>query len=167
MKIIFTLLFFCSTQFVVCWAQQTTNWVELQQPSLGLTYQLPKNWFVKGHTDSKNCNCTEGTLNTSPEGAINMVIYRSDEYSLDSLERQSIWGYSFKNHSNSYKIETNGLHLQHTMSTWIEDKSLSVIRLSTESKDNRYVIYFWGTLEDLANYKAVIERIIYSLSIAP
>lgn len=145
-------------------AQAQQQWKTLEQMPLGLRYEVPREWYVGGIMDAKKCHCSSGTLNSSFRDHINMVVFASDKFSLDSLKRQSVWGYSFVETLPKQEIPTKIFLFEQTVSRWREDNELNVIRLTATYQGVHYLLYFWGESEMLLRQNPVIERIIQSIN---
>lgn len=160
-KAIFTivLLFFCL--FSSATAQ---TWMALEQSPLNLRYEIPYNWYVGGYMTSRSCNCTSGTINTAPSRDLNMVIFFSDDFDVDSLKKQDVWGYRFAAPSVIDTLETPHFAYNVEHSRWENDADIMVIRLSTQVNGKSYVIYFWGSDDVLNNMDETIMHIVNSIS---
>jgi hypothetical protein len=139
------------------------SWKRLSQSPLGLSYEVPRNWFVGGIMDENKCNCESGTLNSSLKDQTNMVIFAAKEISLDSLKRQTLEGYHFLETDFLARIKTDFFDFEQHTSYWKEDNTLQVIRLTTTQENRHYLIYFWGERNALLNQKENINRIINSI----
>lgn len=160
MKYLFVLLFFVVLMSVT----SAQNWKELSQASIKLKYDVPQGWYVGGYIHGKACNCSGATINSSKDQTINMVIYASDTEDLDSLKKQEVWGYSFAPYSaHSEKLETNYLTFDKAISTWNEDKNSTVLRFSSSHGNFQYLVYFWGSFQDITNNAPIIEDILNSI----
>jgi len=140
------------------------QWKRLEQAPLGVQYEIPREWYVAGVLDARACHCAGGTLNTSYKGNVNMVVFVSDEYELDSLLRQSVWGYHYVDAPTIQTLATEAYQFAQSVSRWREDGSLQVIRLHTVRGSKRLVLYFWGDGQELERQNGVIERIVRSFS---
>lgn len=160
MKYLFVLLFFV----VLVSVTSAQNWKELSQAPIKLKYNLPQGWYVGGYIHGKACNCSGATINLSKDQTINMVIYSSETEDIDSLQKQKVWGYSFAPYSvHTEKLETEFLTFDKAMSTWNEDKNATVLRFSTSYGTSQYLVYFWGSLQDITNHANTIENILNSI----
>jgi hypothetical protein len=142
------------------------DWKILQQPPLGLEYELPQNWYVSSFMTERQCQCTGGTINSSPTSSLNMVIFYSnrDSIGLDSLLRQGVWGYTYQADSPAtQQLRYTHFVFQRNEGSWKEDKNLRVLRYTTEIDNNKYVLYFWGTAENLQVHQSQLQRILHSL----
>lgn len=160
MKTIFTLVLFYISLGTFAGAQ---SWMALEQPPLRLKYEIPYNWYVGGYMTSRSCNCTSGTINTAPSRDLNMVIFYSDEYDVDSLQDQEVWGYRFNPPSITDTIETENFQFEVARSRWENDSEVLVMRLSAEMEGNSYVIYFWGPDATISTMEETILHIVESL----
>lgn len=160
MKYLFILLFFVFWTSIV----NAQHWKELIQESINLKYELPQGWYVRGYVSNKDCYCTGATINASKDQQINMVIFSTNKETIDSLKQQKVWGYSFATPSASSEIvHTNFLDFEKTVSTWQEDPQAAVLRFAATSVNFRYLIYFWGDLEDITKNSSIIEHILQSI----
>lgn len=160
--------FFTSLLFILlCSSASAQQWMELEQTTLHLRYKIPKGWYVGGYKSVQKCQCTGAAVNTSKTGAINMVIFYSNQQSIDSLGRQSVWGYTFdmSRVQTSRGVETTHFNFSQQLSVWKEDPSLTVLRLKAQMQEHCYLIYFWGTPADLEAYSDDIQHIVQSLQV--
>lgn len=161
MKAIFTfvLLFFCWFSFA-----SAQSWMALEQSPLNLRYEIPYNWYVGGYMTSRSCNCTSGTINTAPSRDLNMVIFFSDDFDVDSLKKQDVWGYRFATPTSKDTLQTPYFDYEVEHSRWENDSDIMVIRLSTYMGGKSYVIYFWGSDDVLSSMEETIKHIVHSIS---
>jgi hypothetical protein len=162
MKAIFILVLYFSCIGSLMDAQ---TWMPLEQKPLNLRYEIPYNWYVGGYMTGRSCQCTSGTINTAPSRELNMVIFYSDEHSVDSLQKQDIWGYRFLNPSVTEQISTTHFEFEAATSRWENDSNVMVMRLSASKGDHSYVIYFWGPDHVVGNARETILHIINSISL--
>ncbi len=140
------------------------QWKLLEQASLGLRYELPREWYVGGVLDARACHCTSGTVNSSYKGSLNMVVFSSAEYEVDSLLRQPVWGYHYVDAPAVQTLATENYEFSQSVSRWREDSTLQVIRLHTMRGNKRLVVYFWGEAAEVERQASTIERIVRSVS---
>lgn len=160
MKYLFVLLFSVLCSYSI-YAQQ---WKELKQAPLKLKYQIPSGWYVGGYTSGKACNCSGATINTADDRSLNMVIFSSNDVNLDSLKKQAIWGYNFAPPSSDTEmLETDYFNFEKALSTWQEDDKSAVLRFATSSTEFKYLVYFWGSFNDIAKHAKTIEHILKSI----
>jgi hypothetical protein len=139
------------------------NWKELTQAPIGLKYKIPQGWYVSGYIHGKACDCNGATINSSKDQTINMVIL-TDSVALDSLQKQSVWDYTFAPLSGKTELlQTDFFTFEKAMSTWVEDKRAVVFRFSMSHNEAQYLIYFWGYLEDITKNAQNIETILQSI----
>jgi len=149
--------------FALLSASQAQQWKRLNQSPLGLSYEVPRNWFVGGILDEKQCNCESGTLNSSMKDQTNMVIFASNTLSLEEMKLQDLESYHFVEVEAAERIKTEFFEFEKHVSRWKEDETLQVIRLTTTLENRQYLIYFWGEPAALLAQKENLERIIYSI----
>ncbi len=149
--------------FVLLPALQAQQWKRLSQSPLGLSYEVPRNWFVGGILDEKQCNCESGTLNSSLKDQTNMVIFASNTLSLAEMKLQDLEGYHFVETEFKEQIETDFFIFEKQISRWKEDKTLQVMRLATTRENRNYLIYFWGEPAAMLAQKDNLTRIIHSI----
>lgn len=160
MKYLFVLLFFVFEPSIL----NAQHWKELSQATMQLKYEIPQGWYVGGFISGKACNCTGATVNASKDQKINMVIFSSNTVNLDSLKRQKIWGYSFAPPSMvSESLKTNFFDFQKDLSTWNEDDEATVLRFATSRNNFQYLVYFWGSFQEVTNHAQTIEQILNSI----
>ncbi len=154
-------LLFCFSPIPNLFAQQ---WKRLSQSPLGLSYEVPRNWFVGGVLDEKQCNCESGTLNSSMKDQTNMVVFASRTLSLAEMQAQNLEGYHFLEAPNSsQQLKTEFFEFEKQSSRWREDATLQVVRLSATREGRHYLIYFWGEAAALLAQKENLTRIISSI----
>lgn len=140
------------------------HWNTIKQTSLGVTYNLPQAWYVGGYTNKK-CDCVGSMVNSSPEGALSMMIVVGTEEQ-KNLREQTVWGYDFnpvKTPPESVQLDT--LNFEKSISTWQQSPKEIVLRFvgQFKSKTNQtYILYFWGSLDAIQQYSEEIEKITYS-----
>ncbi|MFK7797270.1 MAG: hypothetical protein AB8E82_07425 [Aureispira sp.] len=140
------------------------HWNKIKQTSLGVTYNLPQAWYVGGYTNKK-CDCVGSMVNSSPEGALSMMIVVGQEQQED-LANQTVWGYDFnpvKTAPDSIQLEA--LNFEKSISTWQQSPKEIVLRFVGQSKTahtQTYILYFWGSFEAIQQYREEIEKITYS-----
>lgn len=140
------------------------HWNNIKQTSLGVTYHLPQAWYVGGYTNKK-CDCIGSMVNSSPEGALSMMIVVGQEQQ-ERLTEQTVWGYNFNpvaTAPDSIQLET--LNFEKSISTWQQSPKEIVLRFVGKSKTENnqiYILYFWGSLDAIQQYREEIEKIIYS-----
>ncbi|MGH1338786.1 MAG: hypothetical protein ACRBFS_21910 [Aureispira sp.] len=160
MKPLFVLLFFW------LWLNQgnSQHWNSIKQASLGITYDLPQAWYVGGHTNKKACDCVGASVNSSPEGALSMMVVVGKE-AQDKLLKQAIWGYEFIPTTPAQKkIQLENITFERSISTWKQSPKEIVLRFVNQEPINgqTYILYFWGSFEAIQQYKEVIEKIMTS-----
>lgn len=160
MKLLFVLL------FLGIWLNQgnSQDWNNIQQTSLGITYDLPQAWYVGGLAPHKACDCVGATVNSSPEGAISMMIVVGKKQQKDLLE-QPIWGYEFiPAKSASELIQLENMTFEKSTPTWKQSPKEIVLCFITKNHTSKqtYVLFFWGKLESIQHYGTAIERIVAS-----
>ena len=162
MKAIFTLVLY---YFSIGTLVDAQPWMALEQSPLNLRYEIPYNWYVGGYMTSRSCNCTSGTINTAPNRDLNMVIFYSEEFDVDSLTKQDVWGYKFNTPSITETISTPYMDFEVARSRWENDSDVMVMRLTATIEDNAYVIYFWGNDDIMSNMENTIIHIVHSISL--
>lgn len=159
MKYLFVLLFFVLSMSII----SAQNWKELTQAPIGLKYNIPQGWYVSGYIHGKACDCYGATINSSKDQTINMVIL-TDTTSFDILKKQSVWDYTFAPSSGyTEELKTEFFTFEKAMSTWVEDKKAIVFRFSMSHNGAKYLIYFWGYLDDINKNAKSIEAILQSI----
>lgn len=161
MKATFTLILILFATFI----QAQTRWKQLTQKPLEVTYKIPDGWYIGGYMKDPNCHCMGATINTAPDRSVNMVIFESAQFDLDSLKQQQLWGYTFLSNLNINEDSLATAHLQYTkaLSSWKEDESLEVLRYATTYNNTSYLIYFWGEKENIAKHQKTIDTILHSV----
>ncbi|MCP4441687.1 MAG: hypothetical protein GY810_22505 [Aureispira sp.] len=161
MKATFTLILVLSSTFI--FAQ--TKWKRLTQRPLEVTYKIPNGWFIGGYMKDPNCKCMGATINTAPDRSVNMVIFESNQFGLDSLKKQQLWGYTFLANLDISEDSLETAHLQYTkaLSSWKEDNTLEVLRFATTYNETSYLIYFWGEKDDIERHQETIDIILHSI----
>jgi len=155
------LLIFCASN-----AQNSTTWEQIEQATIGLTYQIPNNWYLMSFVQDKIGDCEGGTLNTSPDGTINMVILYDEAAALSRLRKVTIWeNFTLKMANVQDIIQTKDFFFQKTISTWEEDNEALVHQYIGVSAERAYVIYFWGNRDAMDNNMDVINRIISTMNL--
>lgn len=140
------------------------HWNELSQESIHLKYEVPQGWYLGGYKSDKTCQCTGAYLNSSCDQSLTMLIFFSDKESIDSLEQQKVWGYNFSpSISETKKIYTDNFEFDKTISTWKEDKEITVWRFTTSYNNFSYLIYFWGDLASISKNEPLIDHILNSI----
>lgn len=140
------------------------HWNEISQESIHLKYDVPQGWYVGGVKSGKACQCTGASLNSAQDQSLNMVVFFSDKESIDSLQNQKVWGYSFVPPSmDSEKLPTTNFNFEKSISTWEEDKNIAVLRFATTHNNFNYVVYFWGSLNSISINTNIIEHILTSI----
>ncbi len=163
MKPLFVLLFF----WLGLNQGNTQNWNTIQQASLGVAYDLPQAWYVGGHTHQKNCDCLGSAVNSSPEGALSMLLVVGESTDPAWLQ-QPVWGYEYISADPSTStISLEQLSFEQSISTWKQSPREIVLRfVGIEPNSQRtYVLYFWGSLGAIQQYNETIERIMHSLEL--
>lgn len=160
MKPFFVLLFFW------VWLNQANSqyWNSIQQTSLGVVYDLPQAWYVGGHHDQKACDCLGVAVNSSPEGAVSMLVVVGQAEQKNLLD-QAIWGYEFVPvETHQGLVELENMIFEKSISVWKQSPKEMVLRFVGTQKDNAqtYVLYFWGDFDAVTEYSASIERILRS-----
>ena len=146
---------------------QGGTWMRLEQKSIGLSYEIPSNWFVKGVLSPQKCGCEGGALNTSSDLKLNMLIFSSREQDFDQLQKQTIWGYHWLSPANALPrplFQGKNLGFELEVSTWQEDAQLQVFCYRARSEEYYYLIYFWASPDLLEKSQADIEHILWSFS---
>lgn len=161
MKATFTLILILSTTFIY----SQTKWKRLTQKPLEITYKIPNGWFIGGYMKDPNCGCMGATINTAPDRSVNMVIFESNQFDLDSLKQQQLWGYTFLANLDLDEDSLVTAHLEYTkaLSSWKEDESLDVLRYATTYNNTSYLVYFWGEKEDISKHQETIDTILHSI----
>lgn len=160
MKLFFVLLFFCCSLN----PGNSQHWNTIQQVSLGVAYDLPQAWYVGGHTTQKACNCQGATVNSSPEGALSMMIVVGKEQQ-ENLIAEPIWGYEWKPVEEAGElIIVEHLTFERKISTWKQSPKEIVLSFvgKPSAEKPTYILYFWGSLEAIQQYKETIEQIMTS-----
>jgi len=160
MKYLFVLLFFVLGSYSI----NAQHWKELKQAPLKIKYQIPTGWYVGGYTSGKSCNCSGATINTADDRSLNMVIFSSDKEDLEALKKQPIWGYNFAPPSSDAEmLKTEYFAFEKALSTWQEDGQSTVLRFATSTTELKYLVYFWGSFNDVTKHAATIEHILKSI----
>lgn len=165
MKPLFVLLFF----WLGLNQGNSQHWNGIEQASLGIAYDLPQGWYVGGHTDKKACDCMGASVNSSPEGALSMMIVVGKKEQDDLLE-QAIWGYKFIPTAPSETIiPLENITFERSISTWEQSPKEIVLRFVSQKTVQRpqYILYFWGSLEAIQQYSEKIEHIMSSFKTHP
>jgi hypothetical protein len=140
------------------------HWNTIKQTSLGVTYDLPQAWYVGGYTNKK-CECVGSMVNSSPEGALSMMIVVGKEQQ-ENLTNQTVWGYDFNPAQTAPEsIQLEALNFEKSISTWQQSPKEIVLRFVGQPKTaykQTYILYFWGSLEAIQQYREEIEKITYS-----
>lgn len=160
MKPLFVLLFFC------CLLNQgnSQHWNTIKQVSLGVAYDLPQAWYVGGHTPNKACNCQGATVNSSPEGALSMMVVVGQQQQ-ENLLAEPVWGYEFMPVEGVGElIKVEHLTFERKISTWKQSPDEIVLSFVGKASPEHptYILYFWGSLEAIQQYKETIEKIMTS-----
>lgn len=160
MKYLFVLLFLILGILTI----NAQHWNELSQESIHLKYEVPQGWYVGGFKSGKACQCTGAYLNYAQDQSLTMVIFFSDKESVDSLQNQKVWGYNFVPPSlEGEKFITENFEFNKSISTWKEDNKATVLRFSVSNNHLNYLIYFWGSLNDISKHEKLIEHVLNSI----
>lgn len=163
---IFAILF-ASFFLQVCQAEAQTQWKRVEQKALNIIYEVPSNWFMSGYQEGKSCNCSGGSLDVSPDGHVKLVIFSSDQVSMDSLKQQLIGHlYRFKEDEllpDIYKNDFFRFERKTSTRRLANNSGDIVVRLTGYHEEYNYVIYLITSYQYQEQLQPIAERIMRSL----
>lgn len=154
------------------------KWRKVNQKYYGMTYELPSSWEVDGfgsdddweQNGSSVCDCA-GSINIGNRfeaDEIYMVVYPTKiKDSLNASKRLKVWEMVFDTSGAKSEVKTKNLSFQKISSKWTkatadEYVDNEVWKLTTEFKNQYYVLYFWAKPSVMKKNASLINKILES-----
>jgi len=157
------------------------KWLTVNQKYYNMKYKLPESWSVDGFGEDNDwnaegssvCHCA-GTINLSSDDSnkIIMVAYPCKEGDIKSENRQKVWSYSFIPSDNKDTIKTKYMTFVRSVSDFTSYDDYYIAerdeawQLLCDNGNNSFILYFFGSTDEMQKQKDTIMQIIRSFSVA-
>ncbi len=158
-------MYFLTVIFVLFYSISVVaqDWKVLIHEPIQLEYKIPSNWYVGGLKTNGLDTAITTALNIATDYSVSMMV-KVSEVDLETLKNHKTGIYTFrKQEKKPIVFETKHFEFEQQISTWEEEPQTMAIQLVARGCNGRsYILYFWGTAEELKKNERIIMTIVKS-----